>query len=251
MAAEKHLPRAPIQEAVIDFRLQTPDTFSIEDVAARVKSLAASKRGLALEETFSFEGAIKLPVKAGTQAQDFKTKASLEAFGLRDEERGFLHRYRRNGLSVHKLGQYSDWKELQDEAHDALATYCGWAAPTLLLRLSTRFINVISIPGARVDLDDWITDGPRCPPGGPSTVREFKHRTVLQDEPNCYAILNVGTLPSIEGHNVRLTLDIDVVLSGEIDISEPVIDPGFAKLRRMKNALFFGSLTDRTLELFE
>lgn len=244
-----HLPNAPIQEALIDFRCKLPDGFSV----STFKNLSA---------------------KIGDAYPNQKPRRVLHAqFGLLDEEAfasadqasvdGYLFssvsgdriaQYRRDGFTYNWLRPYETWDALRTEALVRWRDYLSIVTPEEVTRIAVRYINRFSVD-LPVRLRTLLRVPPELPPQVPNAIAQFLFKWVV-DDPETGARCNItqSSEESSEGNSSDIILDIDCFVMRTDDNQ---FDPGsdelwdkLDELRALKNRIFFNSLTPEALEMF-
>ena len=239
-----HLAHAPIVEAVIDFRVLSRDDITVNEFA-QLKGLIGPHYD---------EGALMQSIQGRfgiDQGKPIRPTQVQSAVGWIYKTGGAVAQYRIDGFTFSKLAPYTTWGEVFGEAQRLWGIYLQVARPRETKRLAVRYINRLRVPG-RADLREYIEAPPVLPPPIPSEIREFLTRVVVVDSVrNASAILIQALEPSLDPATTQILIDIDafreVALPGE-DSSLPEI---FEKLRALKNDIFFASLTEKTVEMYE
>jgi uncharacterized protein (TIGR04255 family) len=239
---------APIKEALIDIRVELPTETGIEE-------LRRFHDGL--EERFPTtitQNAFAQHIHMGGEGSTITT---TQQHGVR----GFLHQSadedrvvqaRRDGFTFSKLWPYKDWPALRDEAAELWPKYVDAAQPERVTRLAVRYLNRIVLPEGPVDLADWFRTRPEFS-HMETPVSEFLVRVVIEHPSGeARAVVQLAALPKEDGETgTPILLDIDASCACEHDPIDPEIWKKLDDLRGFKNAIFFGSITDKTEELFQ
>jgi uncharacterized protein (TIGR04255 family) len=241
VARQRQLARPPIKEALIDIRLAqpTPEQFT-EQLG-----------------TISLPNYIKKPIRFQEVTLEFtdllKTSAKNEMFGWRFEsgEGARIVQLRRDGIGFSIMSGYTDWNQIRSLTQDFWNAFLEKARiPPIVDRLATRFINVIEVPIENLQFDDYLTAPPRIPELLPQGARRFFQRVEVPFGPSVIAIIVQGSdEPSPNG--VPLILDIDVQTTKETPGDSPDIWTALDNLRKIKNDIFFSSVTERALEPYD
>jgi len=108
--------------------------------------------------------------------------------------------------------------------------------------------------GPALDFDDYIIGVPRIPPELPQALSEFAVSYVVpQCLPRCIARVRL-TFNAVEasGNHVPLLFDIDILQECDINpLNDEEITKSFDSLRIVKNHVFFGTLAEKAVEIFE
>ncbi len=237
---------APITEALIDIRAELPATVALSDLEklhAHIQDNYPQKRSRTM-----WEGALRLE---GGKDPVTATRHQVDGYFFTSSDGKQVVQFRLDGFSFSRLHPYSEWNEVYSEAKRLWDIYRANAKPALVKRLATRYINSIEIPFKKFDSDDYFTAGPKIPQGLPQLLSHFFTRLVIPF-PDQGATAIVIQTPSEKPDPINSTviLDIDVFAEVNLTSEDAKIDEIFAILRKVKNEVFFNSITERTKELF-
>jgi len=129
--------------------------------------------------------------------------------------------------------------------------YVEAAKPQEVSRIAVRYINRLLLPG--YDLSVYLKAGPALAEGWPTDIRAFLSRVVLL-EPERDIVANVvqalepQTAPGQS--TTPVIFDIDVFQEVPLVPDDMTIPGRFARLREMKNRIFFKGITTEGIELF-
>lgn len=248
--ARPHLSNAPITEAVIDFRLRQRPAFdlaALQEMASRLEPEYVKKGPIvALEAnlTLSPEG------QGSSQMVSQELGSRLHS---RDEK--YVAQIALNGFSISRLAPYETWEALLGESQRLWAIYLEVAAPELVTRVATRFINNLRLPMQPGDnFESYLTKPPQIPDALPQGMSGFLQRIELHDAQfnigatltQFLQTLQAGALPE----TIPVVLDIDAYRLAEIDPRSKEIWDCLAKLRDFKNLVFYESLTEKAIDLY-
>jgi uncharacterized protein (TIGR04255 family) len=251
-----HLARAPIVESVIDFRARAESAWEETDVMAKLKMAlpeypkSKSLRGFTVSMPIQFsvgpDHASASPSAAPATPQD------RGWLGLRFESEDGLNlaTFARDGFSFSRLQPYKDWKQFGREALRLWTIHQGIAAPSELQRIGVRAINRLDVPVQGLAFDEYLRGMPG-PPAGLATSG-FMYHDVLSVPGHPYAISLIRTIQAPEGEaatSIGLILDIDVLCPGPLVPEAGKLEKRLAEMRWLKNRVFFGSVTERALDL--
>lgn len=250
MANQQPLPNPPIREAIIQFLV--PQLDPSVDLAFIPDSEYLRERYLEGEPIHS--GKVLVGIKGGHPS---KISAESEPYGVQytSTDNRFVVSSRPNGLSVSRLAPYGKWDDLYEEAIALWNVYSKFVGVQEITRLSTRFINQISIPAENgsVDIDKYFTSGPRISRELPQALSSFLVRTDLEDPEigGYFRIIQALEEPTGDGR-ISVLLDIDVFVQENIESTDfESIEAIAEKLRNRKNSVFFSLITDEAVELFK
>lgn len=245
MAKRRSLARAPIAEAVVDFRARARR--AIEDAKARLAPDLRSRYPQADEiRTLKAE----LAFRPGIPPVPRDVDEGLHGYVFKSADGKDLAQFRVDGFTVNRLHPYQGGDALLEETFRLWPLYLEVAAPRDIKRLALRYINRLEDLSPD-EFRDLLVDPPHSPAGSPGSLDSFFTRVVTSDRT---AGLTAVTTRKFErlpaGHHV-LILDIDVSLDGDFRTEVSDLRPAFQKLRDLKNEVFFGTITEAAATRYE
>lgn len=244
MTRQGHLKRAPIVEAILDFRVSGDDEVSADQLDQIAESLAPA---------FPVRNPINTLVVEIRQEEGGKQSVSphFNGYLLKDQASKFNCQVRLDGMSVSKIAPYTTWEELFDCLRACAQPYLEITGCSAISRVAARYINRIELPpNPLVDFDHYFTISPRTPVDFTEVLREFSTRTVLHIDETCFAIQQLKySKPDASGFPVLL--DIDVIRNERLPTDWHKLKEYFQELRVKKNQIFFGSITNAARDLFK
>jgi len=276
MAEPRQLANPPITEAVIDIRAGFSASRSIDDLASIAGRLAGYTE--TSRQHFSFSvipgtGGMPLNLPPGLQAVGAAAStppagpaataaaaapqmAPMIQFGVSyiSQNRLEVIQSRRDGLTFSRLRPYLDWGPLFDGAWEAWLAYRDCVRPDRILRVSTRFLNRIEIPAGR-DLDEYFVISPKMPERAPNFLLGYSSALSIPfPDLGVQATVRLTmNASSVDNRTVQpLILDLDILFPCDFGpTDDTAIRRSISALRPIKNDLFFGSLTETAMELFQ
>jgi uncharacterized protein (TIGR04255 family) len=246
MTRQRHLPKAPITEALVDFRVQLPAIFEAATFAGLGARLSSDYPRI--EPKHLFEGHVRI---SDGQVSQVATDKGLQGFFFRSEDGTQVAQYRLDGFTHNRLRPYTSWEQVLRETWRLWALYRECAAPEIVTRIAVRYINHFEIP-ASADMGLYLTDPPESPDRAKRPVRRCLKRVVVEElESGIQAAITQAIEPS-EGPDRRVVLlDIDAFAFGEYPSAPSELEAVLSALHRFKNEIFFGSLTETAVGMFE
>jgi uncharacterized protein (TIGR04255 family) len=247
-ARARHLAKAPIAEALIDFRVQLEEAFSFErlnDIVSRLSKQYPKRVEIKkVEAKVGLGDPIVLPdVKRG----DFGVL-------IRAADEKSVAQFRLDGFTFNRLHPYTSWDDIYPETMRLWKEYVAVAKPIEIVRLAARYINRLTFTLPINDLKEYLTEPPQIPEGLPQTLRGYLTRLVVHDSVRDQsAIVTQSFEPNpTEPEQAIILLDIDAFKDVHLKPSdEAQIDLVFSRLHDFKNEIFFRSITQKASELFE
>lgn len=173
-------------------------------------------------------------------------------YRFRSADHRTIAQFRRNGFTFNRLKPYASWDQVFPEACRLWKIYTNTAPPEEISRIAVRFINRLLLPLANLEFSDYLAAPPALPRDVPQSISSFLSRVVIH-EPRANLTANVvqALEPPLNDQYISLILDIDVYQRNVSHLTPETVLGSFASLREMKNRIFFGSLTDKALVLFQ
>jgi len=246
MLAVQHLARAPIVEALIDFRVRPRkdlDLTTFSSAFAPLSSRYPTQKPIHL--VFA-----EVELKVGQSARQSLTESKR---GIRFESADGLHVFQAQaeGFTLSRLRPYDSWESLFAEAQATWNEYVAVSRPESIIRVATRFINRLELPMPVNEFEKYLTIPPVVPKGLPELVSESFSRVVFHDEESGGAVIFSQAIeqPNPDAKALAVLIDIDVFRQQNFDVSSTQPWDLLNKFRELKNRTFFASITPKTLEL--
>jgi len=242
-----NLRKAPIVEGLIHMQLKPRQGMSVADLRAF---------GERIKEHYSIVGELR-DVRAQlvlnqTEGTSQSVAAALVGYRMERKSPHFVVHARTNELLVSRLRPYDKWEELIAETKLLWKQYCDVCLPELVTRLATRFINQIELPLEGLDLDEYLSAPAVIPKTLSQTFEQFLTRVVVPDEETGVhiAISQASGAVNPETQTLAILMDIDVYKEVELALASDQLWELLGKMRDIKNRAFFGSLTEKAIDLF-
>jgi uncharacterized protein (TIGR04255 family) len=234
------LARPPLREALIHLQLVQELPLSFVQSIRDHELPGYENLGSVWSGQFLFQG----------DAQPAAGPEELDGWRYQSADGSKVVQVRRNSLTLSVLRGYNNFDEIKAATRAVWEYFNKWAGTTTVGKLAVRYTNVIELP-VGVDLDDFLAAGPRIPPQLPQILREFLHQVEIAfpDIP-AVAIITQAQDPPTHAHLIPVVLDIDVESDCKLDGNSAQIWSQFDRLRKVKNLIFFSSLTKRALEAY-
>lgn len=241
------LPKAPIVEAIIDIRAVAP----VQNNEADVKEFVAENFGeyqfLDSQRAFEIQMHFAPNVFPNPTSQDMGWKGCR----FRSQDQKYIARFDRDGFVLSRLEPYESWDIFLKEAMRLWSGYAEFLNPQQINRIGLRYINRIQLPMGDLDFESYIQVSP-SPIELDFPVSGFMHQdsVVIPDHP--YGINMIKTIQRpnpATNLGLGLILDIDVYTSAPFDQGID-IEKCLAEMRWLKNKVFFGVVTPKSLEMF-
>ncbi len=239
------LTRAPIVEAVIGVTARAEAAW---DEAAISEQL---KQRLPEYPLVQSQRQVRHQITVGTNAEAAQSTTDLGWRGLRCDSADALHvaQFNRDGFTFSRLKPYQDWDHFRREGLRMCGIYREVASPSDIQRIGLRFINRIEFPHNEAELSDFLENPPKPPRGMGVPFEGFLHHNTLAVPGEPYSINLIQTVQWQQG-----TQGGGVILDIDVSTNEPIVNWGslekhLEEMRWLKNKVFFGSISSKTLEM--
>lgn len=240
MIAPRKLNNAPIKEALIDIQTVLPK--GIEANTLDISDDAFLKRYPNKEALY--KGAFGIRMEGG-QAVGTSIEQGQIGYKYTSEDGKQIVQFRTDGFTYSQLEPYDKWETLRDEAFNLWELYTQLTGPDIR-RIAVRYINLLKIPLPIGDIKKYLAAPPETPADLGLSVNSFLTRIVMADPESGATAILTQALEAFEEANAPIVLDIDVFLNNQYDHSDPEIWADLDKLRKLKNIIFFESITEDT-----
>ena len=246
----KTLKTPPITEALLEIRFNPNKNVTVNKLKEFADSLSDVYTKVEPVENQSF--AFKYSKEQGPK-HDFKIEPS--GFKLTNAQNSRVVIVAIDKFVVSFLAPYSPWPELKTTAEDLYRKYLEFAPQNEIVRLGMRYINNVKLPYMEgFSFEKYINTFQPLPKHEelPDSLSKFETVVVMQHEDiKCTSTIRQTLLDMVDedGHAyLPFILDIDVY-QGKVyeTVQTNEIWESFEKMRRKKNAIFFGTLKDPAL----
>jgi len=248
MAKPRHLPHAPITEALIDFRVTHREGLTF----AKLKSAIDS-----IDVGYYVKGPISVGSFGFMLAPDGQpsttTESSQVGLRLHSNDEKYVAQFTIAGFTLSRLPPYETWENLLAETRRLWAVYVQCLSPKSIERIATRFINNLQLPlepGSSFQL--YVNKLIDVPDEAPQAVEAFLQRFRLVDiESGSRVIVTIALDGLKAGVPAPVILDVDAFIAANFKPMDGTIWSLLEKLRKLKNRSFFGTITEVAAELYE
>jgi len=252
MPDQEHYAKAPVTEAVIDFRVILSEEFNPSWIQG-IRDALADEYPEAQE---LFTGEVKFEFGEQSSASTHK---ELLGVHLRANNQKYIIQARSDGFMLSVLPPYQNWESFQAEALRLWQTYRSFFPVESITRVAVRYINRIDIPfptdGSKLEQSDYFRTYPKMSDEYLFSDLDAMFMTVIIPQADLEAAVilkQARTEPQYE-NTAAIILDIDLFT---IPSREPWLVSDENKtweylelLHLRKNHIFEASITERTREL--
>jgi|JI10StandDraft_1071094.scaffolds.fasta_scaffold22118_11 uncharacterized protein (TIGR04255 family) len=238
-------PKAPIQEAIFDVRVDRLAIANTEELSSFHEEVKADFP--TQKKRHNLTSSIKFTAEA-SPLTDAKADLIGYVFINADETRQIQTRI--DGFTYNVVKTYEHWDKHFAEFLKLWTLYDSLFNPTIVLRIATRYINRINLPVPFTSFQDFITNIPPVPKSLPQTFNNFFMQTQTPCSDNLRHAIITETLDQPGDRVLPFILDIDVFQEQNIQKTETSFNENFSAIRKIKNDIFESCITEKARELF-
>lgn len=247
MDKKNELSNPPITEAIIDFKINEISEFpddKLSNIEDEILSSYPKK-----ERRKRFQGHFEV---GDNKPPVVHEREDHYGYFFRSEDEFSLAQFRIDGFTYNRLKPYTSWEQIYQEAMRLWGLYTQIVEPHTVNRLAVRYINHIYIPYTSFDLSDYLTKAPDTPDNVSGTMTSFLTRvTFVEDQTGILANVTQSSGTPDPTKGMQIIIDLDVYKNGPFKLNNTNLQEIFFQLRDLKNRAFFGSITDKTVRLFD
>lgn len=239
------LGKAPIVEAIIDIHVDPPlaslDALEPFEVLAHAK-FPDRKR------VIQWQGSVDL---SSEEPKVTSPPLEVKGFAFWTLDKRKVLQARVNGLSLSHLAPYETWSALERDARGWWDEYRRLTGAAVVTRYAVRFINRLELPLPMKDFADYLRTMPTVARGLPQGLSGVFMRLVVPFPDATAIITQAIDEAGVTAEKVPVILDIDVAQSERLPADGDELWKKLERLRKLKNDVFFESLTPAAWRLFE
>lgn len=235
--------KPPLVEALLDFQVELPAGFAVENLAkCHDKVKADYPTSHPLKKAFGkFELGDEVSASATSHQLGYRFPS---ADGLQ------LFQARTDGFTHNRLAPYLGWEPFRTEARRLWTVYREVAKPVSVKRVAVRYINRIDIPMPGVELKEYLRTSPEVSPDLPQGMTGyFMQVTLAIPELKALVTLTETAAAAPSPNATSVIFDLDLFRTDELPTDEESLWALLELFRDKKDAIFEACITDRTREL--
>jgi uncharacterized protein (TIGR04255 family) len=250
MQVQKHYVRAPITEAIIDFRVVLAEGFTTDKLADIHLQI---KNDFPIIQPFHRKIGIFTVDPSGPDAPiTVDTSTQHNGFWFKSRDNLRIFQATSDGFTFNRLAPYQSWEEFRSEAGNLWKIYKEVCTPICVTRAAIRYVNQINIPANElIELKDYLKTVPEISSNLAQKALQsfFMQLQIPQQDLNCLLIINEAIAPQANPNFVTIILDLDLFREQIWNRDDEDIWQFLEQLHDRKNEVFEASITDRTREL--
>jgi uncharacterized protein (TIGR04255 family) len=241
-----HLRKAPIVEAVIDFRAKPTVQCEQKQFETYFKAEFKDFPAVQVHDQVNYHlkpGAVEAPELA-------KATSSWRGLAFHSSDKLKIVQCQLDGFSFSRLAPYEHWEAFEGEALQLWLKYSILTKPVEIERIGVRFINRIEIDSKGGELSNYLVNAPRSWDSFPVPFAGFMHSDTFSVPDTNYLIHVIRALQPGDAISVKpaIILDTDIFTQTPQKIGEELVRSKLAEIRWLKNKIFFASLAPGLLE---
>lgn len=244
MISKRHLSKAPIKEALIDIQVALSDDFSVDTLDScydRIKNEYPVHEAIQ-QQIIGFRN-------EGNESSKLTFNHNVAGYRYTSSDGACIAQFRQDGFTFSRLAPYDTWEEMKERAEIMWNIYSSIVSPISITRIATRYINILKLP-LNAEFKTYLTAPPSVPAGVSQALSGFLTRVEFGDESGARCILTQA-LESVTDDYVPVVVDIDTFVSKSFDVESGAFWENLEHLRNFKNTVFFESITEEAMELFQ
>ncbi|MBU4305624.1 MAG: TIGR04255 family protein [Candidatus Omnitrophica bacterium] len=229
-----HLSKAPIVEAVIDFRVLPGDIWEPQKLKeAIIKELPSYAKKV--DETKEFIYSLSMD---GIQKKD---EFGCIGYKLVSPDGYYIAQFNKQGFVLSRIKKYEDWDSFSSEALSLWTVYCRLVNPKKVKRIGVRFINHMVAAESPFDLRQYFNNPPEEKQVDNWNLARFLHQDCLIVSGTPYFANLIKTVipsePNKEGGII--VLDIDIFVNVDLECTWDNLSKHLTVMQEKKNKAFF------------
>jgi uncharacterized protein (TIGR04255 family) len=244
MQERRYYSKAPITEAIIDFKVVLSSDTALQDLRRLFPEIAADYPH---QEDFLL---LKSQVTAGVSVGASANQTLVGYVYSSDDRKQILN----TGLSrftFSRLAPYDRWETFRDEAKRLWGIYCQMVRVESVNRVAVRYVNRIDIPLPLNDFKDFLRTVPEVSPDLPQGLSGyFMQLQIPQPDIEAMAVINQAIMPPQVPDCVSVIIDIDI-FQEHVMFSDDTFWESLELLHTKLDVVFEACITDKTRELIK
>ena len=248
METFEQLPKSPIVEAVLHIQCRLAQPIVPAELRVRLdcelSGYAFANELFECTNEFTFG-------KDGTQ--NAQTKTDWKGLRYQSEDQKQVVLFTKDGLVFSRLKPYQSWDGFVAQGLAAWNVFKRVVQPDLIMRIGLRMINRITVPVGSFEIEDYLVTAPQPPKGFDFPYQGFMHHEVMAVPETPFSVTVVkAILPAAKGEpGPAIVIDIDTFMTPNEMVEDGALVELLTDMRWIKNKVFFGTVTDKTLEAFK
>jgi uncharacterized protein (TIGR04255 family) len=247
----RHLSKAPITEAAINFQVDASQQWDAETVRDALGRRWANcpqvqeLRPVRVQIQIAPAGPVAQPALAPAGPQ-----LPIQGFIFRGQTA--IYQARRDGFTFTRLAPYQNWNSLISDAFDGWDAFQELLRPRELHAVSIRFLNRLQFDLPEFSPSRYFTVPPKTPPNLQWRLHGF-HEQAVYAPPDSPCLVTVQTMPAFvadPANEIAFVLTIEVILTQSLPALGRPLDSVLSEMHALKNDAFFNLLTEEAIQRY-
>ncbi len=244
MQAQRHYSKAPITEAIIDFRVGLSSDSTLANLCDLFPQLATDyphqENSVVVESQ----------VTAGASVSAFANQTQVGYVYSSHDYKQILNAGL-GGFTLSRLAPYDRWENFRDEAQRLWDIYDQAVQVEQVHRIAVRYVNRLDIPLPFDDFKDFLRTVPEVSSDLPQGLSGyFMQLQMPQVDVGAMAVISQAMMPPQVPDCVSVILDIDI-FQEQLTFSDRTFWESLERLHTKLDVVFEACITDKTRELIK
>jgi uncharacterized protein (TIGR04255 family) len=243
MASVRELKKPPIKEAIINVSFK--DVIGLD----RIKGFC---NDTFIKDNYPRQNNLN-NVEINVTGEGHVAKTKIEGFILNCEDACNKSIQIKVGqLSFHNTNVYLGWENFYHEFKTIWGIFCNTVGKMDLINIGVRYINELhfDLP-LQNGFEEFLKFLPTIPEGISRTVNSFFIQLNIPSQDNTMTGIITETFGIQPNNKLQVILDLIVSKPQTVVCNSSEMWDSFKNIRHFKNQLFFSSLTDKAINLYE
>jgi uncharacterized protein (TIGR04255 family) len=178
----------------------------------------------------------------------------IEAYTFASVDKLQLIQARKHGFTFNRLKPYQHWDALIEEGKRSWLIYSELVKIARIKRVAVRFINAIETAEkitSSIQLKEYLEPSITPFSEGLQLVETLSRSAYIDSSDKITRIIGLGLAHVQNRPNPNVIIDIDLQRQFDSDPSEQQIWEVISSFRKLKNDIFFESITEKVATLLE
>jgi uncharacterized protein (TIGR04255 family) len=240
-----HYLKAPIVEALIDFRARLPAGTS----ASSLKNVFQSSAQEFEDPLPLSRGIVQVTVEAGHRP-DIEQNVEDIGYVFKGIDGRHFVQARHDGFGCSRLAPYDRWETFREHTRRLWDIYRAAAKPEAVTGVTLKYVNRFDIPLPIADFKDYFLTVPEVAPGLPQQLAGFFMQVQIPySDPTAMLVLTQTLVPPPAMGIGSVALDINLSVDNNVFGTDDELWLLLDKFRDRKNSVFEACLTPKAREL--
>lgn len=236
------LSRAPIAEAVIDFRVFSQHPWNPDKLKNSIKEIFPKAKKIEATNEFIYKVSL-----SGEPPKE--ERIGCVGYKILCENERHIVQFNQKGFVLSWVKDYKDWPSFVDQVEIYWKMYCDLLFPDEVKRIGVRFINKMVIKNEPPSLKEYYIYPPSEKQIDDWDLTNFLHKESFVVPQTQYKVTLIKTISrDPKGLNKAVIFDSDVYVVQSISCAWGSLSEHLCNIRDIKNKAFFGNIVKTKIE---